>query len=203
MRFEDGPEPVIVFMSDGVILVIMALGTIKSQADKGLCCMFYCSVQPGSAVKEVVVAGEKTRGPDSTRVGGGQFVSGQHFLNHAVVALVVVEGLYNPVTPTPNVLLAVSKLFIETVPIRITPDVHPVTGPALTVLGAGEEFIHNRLPCPSVMQLFVRRRQADEVEIETADENCAFWLSLHFQTELCSAFFKQDVNGVSIVSRQD
>ena len=53
------------------------------------------------------------------------------------------------------------------------------------------------------MQLFVRGRQADEVEIEAADENCAFWLSLHFQTELCSVFFKQDVNGVSIVFRQN
>ena len=71
--------------------MIVALGTIKGEADKCLGSVFDGRIQPGGSIKEVVVAGEKSRGAKGVIVLGRQLVSSKHFLNHAVKAFTVVE----------------------------------------------------------------------------------------------------------------
>ena len=151
MGLEDGPEAVVVLMGDRVVFMIVALGTIKGEADKGLGSVLDGGVQPGSTIEEVVVAGEKAGGPQGVVVVGRQLVGSKHFLNHAVEALAVVEGFDDPVAPMPDVLLAVAQLFVEAVPVAVAPDVHPVPSPAFAILGTGEQFIDDGFPRSAVI----------------------------------------------------
>ncbi len=202
VRFEDGTEAIVILLGDGIVLVVVALGAVHGETHESLGGVLNGGIQPSGAVEKVVVAGEEARGPEGLRVVWGQFVGGQHFLNHAVEALVGVERLHDPVAPTPNVLLAVAELLAKAVPVGVAPDVHPVPGPPFTVLGIAEKFVHDGLPRSGVLQLFAGGRKADEVEIESPNEYGAFRRGLGLQSECRLILFQQGIDWVARIVRQ-
>src|SRR5262249_42155266 len=82
----------------------------------------------------------------------------------------------DPVAPVPDVLLAVADLLTQTPPVAVTPDVHPVAAPALAVLRAREQPVHDffisvgRGVREESLLLLARRRQADEVAVHAAEQ---------------------------------
>ena len=75
--------------------------------------------------------------------------------DHAVVALVGVERLDDPVAPAPDVRLAVAHLLAPAGPVAVAPDVHPVPAPALAVPRDRQQPIDDLL-------VRVRRRVREE-----------------------------------------
>ena len=138
MRLENGTETIVILVRDGIVFVIVALGAVEREADERLAGVLDGGVEPGCAVEEIIVAREKTSGPQRLEVGGRQLIGGEHFVNHAIVALVGVERLYDPIAPMPDVFLAVAQLRAEPVPVGVAPDIHPVPRPAFAMMGALE-----------------------------------------------------------------
>src|SRR5262249_52887376 len=87
-------------------------------------------------VKCVPVASEIARGDRGLVVARRDLVGGEHLHHHAVVTLVGVERLDNPIAPAPDLWGAVPNIghVPPPVPIAVTPHVHPVPAPALAVL---------------------------------------------------------------------
>src|SRR5207247_3099769 len=114
---------------------------------------------------------------------GGELSGRQHFNNHPVIALVGVERAHDPVAPTPDLGGAVPHVghMTAAIPVGITPDVHPVSRPALGILARSEQAIDDLLVCigrsvrQKGTQLLACRWQADEVELNTAQENFLPW----------------------------
>ena len=65
-------------------------------------------VEPGSTVEEIIIAREKTGGPQRLQVRGCQLIGREHFLNHPIIALVGIERFHDPIAPMPDVFLAVA-----------------------------------------------------------------------------------------------
>ncbi len=137
--------------------------------------MFDGGVKPGGAVEKVVIAREKTGGAKGIGVFGGEFIAGQHFQDHAVVTHIAIEGIDDPVAPAPDMFLAVAQLISETVPIGVTPNVHPMAGPAFAVLRGGEEPVGDASEAIGTgrseegLQIFARGRKSGEVEVKAAE----------------------------------
>ena len=99
-------------------------------------------------------------------------------LDHAVVALVLVERADDPVAPAPDLAVAVHHVGhgAAAVPVAVPPDVHPVPAPALAVLGAGQQPVDDllvgvrRRVGEEGVQLLAGRRQADQVEVDAAQQ---------------------------------
>ena len=74
-------------------------------------------------------------------------VGGQHFQDHAIVALVFVEGLDDPISPVPEVSLTVLNQpeSPQAVPIAVAPHIHPMSTPALPVMRALQQSIDKAL----------------------------------------------------------
>ena len=108
VRFEDGSESIIVRVRDGIVLVVVALGAVECEADERLTCVLDGGIKPGGAIEEIVVTCEETSGSNRLGIFRYEFVGGEHFQNHAVVALVFVQRFHNPIAPMPDVLLAVA-----------------------------------------------------------------------------------------------
>jgi hypothetical protein len=82
-------------------------------------------------------------GADGVGVAGGEFIAGEHLLDHAVVGFVLGEAVDGPIAPAPDVAGAVADLagFAVAVPVGVAPDVEPVAAPAFGVLGAFKELV--------------------------------------------------------------
>ena len=91
MRFEDGPEAIVIELLDGVILVIVTLGAIHRQAEEGFAGMLNRAVQPGRAIEQVVVPSQEAGGSQVGGIRGSDLIGGEHFLDHAIIALVGIE----------------------------------------------------------------------------------------------------------------
>ena len=55
MRFKDRAPLVIIFVSDWIVLVVVALGTVHGQTKEGLTRVLDRVVEPGCAIEKVVV----------------------------------------------------------------------------------------------------------------------------------------------------
>jgi hypothetical protein len=169
VRFKDRAEAVVIELTDRVVLVVVALGAVDRQTQERLARMFDRTVEPGRTIEEIVVTGEEAGRPYDVGIVRRQFVTGQHLLDHPIVALVGVERFDNPVAPMPEMLLAVTELFAEAIPIGVPPDIHPVTRPAFPMPLTAQQFVDDAFPGTIVLQLFDSGRQADQVEVEAAD----------------------------------
>src|SRR5262249_61920378 len=85
--------------------------------------------------------------------------------------------LDDPVAPVPDVPLAFPDLVAIAGPVAVTPYIHPVPAPALAVTGAGQELVHHFFQsvgggvAQECLNLFARRRQANQVEVDAAQED--------------------------------
>ena len=97
--------------------MIVTLGAIHRQSEKCFAGVFDCAVEPSRAIEEVVVSREVSCCCEHERILRSELVSGKHLANHLVVTLIVIERIDDPVSPVPEVLLAITKLLSEPVPI--------------------------------------------------------------------------------------
>ena len=190
MRFEEGTEVVIIDRLDGIILVVVTLRAVKSEPEKGLAGALDRVVEPGRAVEEVIIPRQKAGRTHGLGVSRREFIGGEHLRDHTVVAFVLVERFDDPVAPVPEMFLTVAQLIPQPVPVAVAPHIHPVPRPALAVLRTREEFIDDRLVRPLVAELFRRGRQADEIEIESSQEEAPPGLGLRLQT-LFAVFYRE------------
>src|SRR5439155_6160311 len=112
-------------------------------------------------------------------IAGSKLVAGKHLDDQPVVALVLVERLDNPIAPAPDMPAAVAQLVeaAAAVPIAVPPNIHPVPAPALAVARAGQKLVHEPLVGleglvgEKGVQLVARRRQADKVKVDPAEQD--------------------------------
>jgi len=169
---EEGVEAVVIADGDGIVFVRVALRTADGEAhphasggvdaiDEVLVARFFfidagLGVQRGVTVK---TGARRHIGKVSGDLGDGELV-----IRH-----VVIEGLDDPVTVAVGVgAEAVSE---EAVRVGIAGHVEPVAAPALAKAGIGEELIdESGVFFASKVSAVRWRRQANEIEIEPADE---------------------------------
>ena len=147
VRLEDGPHPVIIGLRNRVQHVVVTLCAPDGDAQERLGGVLECVLHPLLAAEQLVIANEKTRGPQGVRIERRQFIGGQHLENHPVIAFVGIERLDDPIAPAPDVRLAVANLVAvgPAGPVAVTPHIHPVAGPALPVARIVQQPIHDPL----------------------------------------------------------
>ena len=127
-------------------------------------------VEPRGAVEEVIVARKKAGGTQDVGISRLQLITGEHFLNHAIIAFAGIQRIHDPITPVPQMLLAEAKLFAKAIPVAVAPDVHEVPAPALAMLRRGKEPVDDapardrRVLCNQSVLLFQRRGQTRQIE---------------------------------------
>ena len=170
IRFEERAEGVILFLGHGIEHVLVAAGTVDRDAEKCLGRVFDGVIEPDVAIERKPVAHQKARGPQGRGIRRSQLVAREHLLDHAVVALVLVERLDDPVAPVPDVRLAFAHFLAKAGPVAVTPNIHPVPAPALAVTRAGQQAVDDLLirltGCvgQESVQLRPCRREAGEIE---------------------------------------
>ena len=91
MRLKDGPDLVVFLLGDGLGHMIMTFGATQRQAQERLRRVFNGVFQPLFAAQHLVIADEKTSGAQGIGVLRCQLIGGQHFHQHPIVGLVLVE----------------------------------------------------------------------------------------------------------------
>jgi len=178
-RLKKSTEAKVLFLTDRIVLVIVALRTIQRQAQKRLASVFDKILLPRFVIPLEPAADKISRRGKSQLIVGHDFIRGQHLNNHAIVALVGTDRTDDPVTPTPDHRITVHDVGhrTATIPIAVTPDVHPVTGPPLAISGRRQKpFDHalvriRRILGKKVPQLVRRRWHANQVEIHPPQQN--------------------------------
>ncbi len=191
-RLKDGAHAVVVGLLDGIVFVIVAFHTLHRHTEKGAAGVLDGFIQPCGAIEEVVAAGQKAGGAKVVAILGRELVGGEHLHDHLIVAFVSIQRLHDPIPPVPDVLLRMTELRAKAVPVAITPDVHEVPCPALSVLGGVQEAVNDtrirlmgRMSPTQIRHkggdLLRRRRQADEIEINTTQPDLRRGLGLRFE----------------------
>ena len=93
-----------------------------------------CFIEPACAIEFEILPCQKTGRSQLVRIIRIQFISCQHFAQHLVIPLVTVDGFHDPVPPVPEMLLRVPHFRSQSPPVTVSPDIHPVTPPAFSVL---------------------------------------------------------------------
>ena len=145
VRLEDRADLVVVLLEDRVVHVVVAAGAAERHAQEGLAGVVDHVLHPLLAAEQLEVPREVAGGAEGVQVIGAGFVGREHRDDHAVVRLVAVERLDDPVAPVPDVRLAVADLLAPAGPVAVAPDVHPVPSPALAVTRTGQQTIDDLL----------------------------------------------------------
>ena len=125
--------------------MVVALRTVSGQTEKRFTNMLDGGIHPRRAVENKPVAGEESCGSQSVEIVRIEFVGSEHRPNHLVIAKISVERFHNPVAEMPHVMLAIAKLFPQSPPVGISPNIHPVTCPPLAVSRIFQEPVHQSL----------------------------------------------------------
>jgi len=94
--------------------------------------------EPGILIGIEPVSDQVSSRAQGFGIGGSELVVGHHFEDHAIVTLVLVEGLDDPISPVLQVSLTVLNQTEspQAVPIAVAPHIHPMSPLALPVMGA-------------------------------------------------------------------
>ncbi len=130
---EERAKAIVIHLRDRVVLVVVTAGALHRYAEERARRVLDRVRQPDIAIEDVPVARQEPGGAEDVGVVRGQLVARQHLEHHAVIALVGVERLDDPVAPAPQVRVAEADFLAEAVPIAIPPDVHTVPAPAFAV----------------------------------------------------------------------
>jgi hypothetical protein len=189
---EDPGEAVVVLRGDGVELMVVAARARNGQAHEGAAGevdlvvdnvadeFFLVRVAAAPFADHVDAGGDDAVLVEGAAVARGNQVTGDLFLDEAVVGQVVVKTANDPVAVAPGegaILLLADDARVEGV--GVADDVEPVTGPALAVLRGSQKFVDEF--CVGVgavvfdegFDFIARRREAEEVEVGAADERAA------------------------------
>ena len=150
--FEECAKLEVVLLQEGVIFVIMATGALEAESEKhvGGGIGDFCEDEvPLAAGITIVVfvdpVSEESSGHECCGIFGKEFVSGELFLEKAVVGLVLVERLDHVVAVAPGI--GAVEICAVAVGVGIANEIKPDAGPALAVGGALEELIDELFPC--------------------------------------------------------
>ena len=147
VRLEDRAHLVILLLQDRFIHVVVAASAPQGQSQKCLRGMVDCVLHPFFAAQQLEIPRKVSRGSDGIRVLRPGFVRREHRHDHAVVRLVAIERLDDPVAPVPDMRLAVADLLSPSSPVAVPPNVHPMSSPALAVLRTGQQLVDDSLVC--------------------------------------------------------
>src|SRR5207344_1085149 len=105
VRLEESPEAVVFLLSNGIVFVVVTASTLQGDPKESGSRVFHGVLQPHVTVEPEPVARQIAGGAKNLWVGGRDLIPSQHFRQHPIVTLVLVEGIDDPVTPMPGVLL--------------------------------------------------------------------------------------------------
>ena len=179
VRLEKRAQAIVLLLRQRIILVVVTAAALERHAQETHAGELDGVLEPDGAIEDVIVAAEVARRPQGIFIGRRDLVRSEHLDDHAVVALIPVERLDDPVAPAPDMPLAVTLLvdFAAAVPITVAPDVHPVPPPALAVERAAEEAIDHLVVRVAGrvgekgVNLIACRRYADQVEVDAAQQH--------------------------------
>ena len=198
-RREDGRQPVVVQLGNGVVLVVVALGAAHGEphhvAGEGLDGTLQDPVTYVGRVEHILVGvvggdSQKAGGLQQAAQGGAelrcrapvhQLVSGQLLGDKSVVGLVPVDGFDDvvailPLSGNTQRLLAGNEVVIAAQGVGIAGLIQPMAAPALPEMRGSQQPFHQLLIgrrgtiCQEGVHLFRRRGQADQVQVEAPHE---------------------------------
>ena len=166
------------------------LGTegIETGADTGLQVL---QLLRGNAVVVVV----------EFQIVGPQLIPGDLLLQEPVVGFVLVQGLDDVVAITPGVGEVLVGLVAAAV--GVAHQVQPVSGPALTVAGRGQQVADENVVgvgrgvLQKTVHLFGRGRQAGQIESGSADQGPAVRLGCRLQSVALQLLQDERIDGIS------
>src|SRR5437773_3865467 len=138
VRLENGPDLVILLLRDGIKHVVVAASTAKRDAKKSLSGMLDRFLEPTLPTEQFEIPHQESGGPKGVGILRAKLVRRQHFQDHPVIALILVQRLDDPIAPAPDVGLTVAHLIAPAGPVAVAPHIHPMPAPALTIKRASE-----------------------------------------------------------------
>ena len=181
---EEGLEPVVVLLEDGIELVVVATRALHAETEEDITRRVGDVVQDGGPLPARVAVvvfvdpmPEVARGDQGIGLIGEKFIAGQLLLDEAVVGLVGVERAYDIVAVAPG--LRTKVVDAVSVRIGIAHQIKPMAGPSLAIARAGKKLIDQllvgirRFVGDERIDLLRRRRHAPEVEVEPSDQDAA------------------------------
>ena len=153
--------------------MVMTSSAIEGESHECFAGVFDRVVDPGIAVEHIPIADQIPRSANGRGVVRSNFVRRQHLHDHTIIRLVIIERLDNPVSPSPDMGLALTNLRTIAIPVAVAPDIHPVAPPAFAVMRAGKQFIDDFFPgigrtvIQKRLQLFGCWWQADQIQIDS------------------------------------
>src|SRR5215470_18943746 len=75
LRFEESSKPVVFFLRDGIVLVVVAARAAKSESKKCGAGVFHSVLQPKIAIVQIIAPPEKTRARQDFGIVGRDFVA--------------------------------------------------------------------------------------------------------------------------------
>jgi hypothetical protein len=122
-------------------------------------------------------ADQKARRRHSRRIIRPQYVAGDLQASEFVVVKIAIESVNHPVPISPGI--GPHSVIFKAVALAKMSHIEPVPRPSLAIMGRIEQLLHElrpgirRIVLGEGFNFFGRRRQADEVEIEAANERPA------------------------------
>ncbi len=206
---EVGLEAVVVFLADGIELVVVAAGAPQGDAEHaGADHVGHLGQDLVARAGHLLVAGILAQRTETVESGGDaqhlvarvDLVAGELLGEEAVVGLVGVERLDHVIAETPGVLAV--GVILEAVAFGEADYVEPMLTPAFAVVGVVEQALDQLLVGvrgPVVDEgadLGGGRRQAEQVEIDTPDEGEPVGLGRRAQALLLQTGENEGVNGI-------
>ena len=202
VRFKNRADLKVFLLADRVVHMVMTTGTIHRDTQERLTRVFHRVVEPDVAIETEVVADQEPCGPQRLRIFGADFVSGQHLQDHLIVALIGIQRFDDPIAPAPDMGLAFADLGPISVPVAVTPDIHPMPSPPFPVLGAGQQPVdHLRIGIRGritleIQHFLTRGWQANQIEIDAAQQDMARCFGARLQTPLLVFHGNEGVNRI-------
>ena len=184
--------------------MVVTPGAIERDAQKGLACVFDRVVEPRITIEEVPIASQITGGSYRLGVTRRDLIGGQHLHDHAIVGLVIIQGLDDPVSPSPDMRLALADLGAMAIPIAVSPDIHPVTSPAFSVLRTAKELIDHGFPgmrgivVEKGLHLCGGRWKANQIDVDSSQLYVFGCEWQRLQVVLLKSMRNERINGMKI-----
>ena len=145
VRLKDRAKLVVVFLENWVVHMVVAPRTAKCHAQKSLAGVIDDVLHPLLTTEQLEVSREVAGRAELAQIVRAGLVGREHRHDHAIVGLIAIERLDDPVAPVPDVRLAIANLLAPARPVAISPNVHPVASPALAISGTGKQPIDDLL----------------------------------------------------------
>ncbi len=205
MGLKDRADGEVFLLRDGVGHVVVAFCATDRDTEECLEGVLHGVFHPLLAGEELEIPCEEAGGTKGLGIFRSDLIRGEHLGKHAVIRLVRVGCLNDPVAPPPDMGLGIPHLIAvgPSRPIAVAPDVHPVPRPALAVTRISEQSVDKPLvgvgPCVlEVLPLFIGRRiESDEVHIDPTQQDFAGGLGARLQTLGPVGFGEEGINGIS------